>query len=250
MRVFDCTILNDELDMLELRFRTLEDVVDTFVVAEALQTHSGQPKPLHLRRNLDHFARWRNRLHIITVHLTETNSWLRERQHRGTLTEGLRALGAAADDLVIVADVDEIPRPEAVAQIGPQGARLELDFYYYNAHTRVNEGWSIGALPYGVEADPNHVRTLAGHDVPIIEHAGWHLSYMGGAARIAGKLDAFMHHADPGIRETPRDLAWIQDRIDRGEDLYGRAISMTRLDRHTGDLPAPMLTGPAYAGWL
>ena len=31
-RVFDCTIINDELDMLELRFRTLEDVVDTFVV--------------------------------------------------------------------------------------------------------------------------------------------------------------------------------------------------------------------------
>ena len=83
MRVFDCTIINDELDMLELRFRTLEDVVDTFIVAEALQTHSGQPKLLHLWRNLDHFARWRNRLHIITVHLTETNSWLRERQQRG-----------------------------------------------------------------------------------------------------------------------------------------------------------------------
>jgi len=249
-RVFDCTIINDELDMLELRFRTLEDVVDTFIVVEARQTHSGRPKPFHVAENPARFARWAGRTVLVNFDPIETDSWRREYEHRAHIAWGWGLAKAKPGDLLIVADVDEIPRPEAVAQIGPQGARLELDFYYYNAHTRVNEGWSIGALPYGVEADPNHVRTLAGHDVPVIEHAGWHLSYMGGAARIAGKLDDFMHHADPGIRETPRDLAWIQNRIDRGEDLYGRAISMTRLDHHTGDLPAPMLTGPVYAGWL
>lgn len=248
-RVIDAVIINDELDMLELRLRTLENVVDEFIVVEAFQTHSGQPKPFHVQNHRGRFSRWEGRLSILAADLTADHSWKREYQHRAFIKRGWDFAIARPGDLLIVADVDEIPRPEAIAEIGPDGARLELDFYYYNAHTRVNEGWSIGVLPYDAEADPNRVRTLAGHDVPTIQHAGWHFSYFGGADRIVGKLDAFMHHADVAA-DVPRDPAWVQERIDRGEDLYGRTISLTQLDAPPDDLPYPLLTDPAYAGWL
>jgi len=249
-RIFDCTIIHDELDMLELRMAILGDVVDTFIVCEADLTHSGQPKPLHVTENLARFTGYGERLQVHTARLDpRDHSWTRERAHRAAIADGLKAAGAQAGDLVVVADVDEIPRPEVITQIGPQGARLELDFYYYNARTRVDEGWSIGALPYEAEADPNAIRTLAGHDVPTIDHAGVHLSYFGGADRIARKMDAFMHHADIAAA-APRDPAWIQERIDAADDLYGRGLPIRRLQEVPADLPYELTHNPRYAGWL
>ena len=43
-RVIDCCLFNDEWDLLALRFATLADVVDTFIVVEGDRTHSGKPR--------------------------------------------------------------------------------------------------------------------------------------------------------------------------------------------------------------
>jgi beta-1,4-mannosyl-glycoprotein beta-1,4-N-acetylglucosaminyltransferase len=248
--IIDACMFNREYDMLELRLRTLYDAVDYFVIAEADMTHSGTPKHLYLAQNWNRYDRWHDKMIHVSARLSaNVDSWTREREHRSALASGIRAV-VEDGALVVVGDCDEIPKPEALLSIDKRvGARLELDFYYFNAHTLVKQGWSIGALPWHDDLDPNVIRTLAGYDVPRINNAGWHFSYWMSAEEIRAKLDEFMHHADIAAN-VPRDEAYIQQCIDAGRDLYkGRGIEFETLTV-LRDLPEPLLTEPKFHRWL
>ena len=55
--IYDCFTLRDELDILELRFKILGDVVDKFVISEASTTFTNQPKKLYYQENADRFKK-------------------------------------------------------------------------------------------------------------------------------------------------------------------------------------------------
>jgi len=44
MKIFDCFLFFNELELLELRLMTLHDVVDYFVLVEANKTFTDKPK--------------------------------------------------------------------------------------------------------------------------------------------------------------------------------------------------------------
>ena len=46
MRIFDCTTYYDEELMMDIRFNTLNDQVEKFIVVESLFSHSGNKKNL------------------------------------------------------------------------------------------------------------------------------------------------------------------------------------------------------------
>ena len=64
-RTFDCFTYFNEDRLLELRFETLSDVVDVFVVVEATRTHTGIPKPLLFDR--DRFPKFADRIRHVVV---------------------------------------------------------------------------------------------------------------------------------------------------------------------------------------
>lgn len=243
MSTFDCTMFFDELDMLATRMHILNPVVDHFVVCEAAETHSGQPKPYYLQRAIDHSNRFNPFLDkLIYVKVDDLtgaglNSWEREYFQRSCIAQGLS--DARPYDLVIVADCDEIPNPDTIKTLiesNASGAKLEMSMYYYDLNHRTNEGWAIGALRWIIEKEPNNIRRLAGHDwAPQIWNAGWHFSYFGGAQAIVEKVDAFMHHNDVA-RDIPRDTAWIKQHIDAGQDLYARPMQIEQVPL-SDDLP-------------
>lgn len=123
-RVFDAFPFFNELEMLEVRLNELGGVVDVFVLAEATHTHTGRPKELLFARH-KHEARFAPFLpriqHVIVRDLpidpTNTNAWDREHFQRDALVRGLREAGAKHTDIVILGDLDEIPRPELVRQV-------------------------------------------------------------------------------------------------------------------------------------
>ena len=47
--IYDCFNFFNELDLLEIRFYTLYEVVDKFVIVESNKTHSGIPKDFNFR---------------------------------------------------------------------------------------------------------------------------------------------------------------------------------------------------------
>jgi beta-1,4-mannosyl-glycoprotein beta-1,4-N-acetylglucosaminyltransferase len=220
-------MFHNEIDMLATRMAILAPVVNTFVVCEAAETHSGKPKPYNYLENIECFREWEHMtIYIQVPDLTGPgrNSWERERYHRSRIADGL--IDAAPDDWAIVGDCDEIPDPNRVRQLADlspaiDSVKFELSMYYYDLNHRVAQGWAIGAARWGLEQDPNRIRVCA-NQPQIVWHGGWHLSYFGGAQAVVEKVDAFMHHGDPVIRDLPRDPVYVAGKIAAGVDLYGR----------------------------
>lgn len=229
-RVFDTMMFYNELDMLETRMHILNPVVDWFVVCEAAETHSGQPKPYYLQRAIDQTARFNPFLDkLIYVKVDDLtgpgrNSWEREYYQRSCIARGL--VDAQPDDLIIVGDCDEIANPKTIAYlqgVEAESAKLEMTTYYYDLNHRTIEGWAIGALRWRLEKEPNYIRRLMGHaDARRLWGCGWHFSYFGGAQAIVEKVDAFMHAGDPVIRDMPRDPDWVTAQVAAGKDLFNR----------------------------
>lgn len=244
MTVFDCVMVYNELDMLELRMNILKDVVDTFVIVEAGETHSGQSKPAYFdeARKAGRFAEFEDQIaYSYVAHLEGAHSWDRERFNRGLLS-GMLAYLAKSEDWVIVADCDEIPNPDAVRTLTERPVDrpvvFELALFYYDFNHRVHQGWGIGACKWGVEQDANKIRRCEFPDPPGVntcKDGGWHLSYFLSPEGVVQKLNAFMHHADVA-KDVPRDPEWIAARMNAGEDLFGRTVKIERVEAN-GNLP-------------
>ena len=139
-RVFDCFTFFNELDLLEVRLNELAPVVDVFVIAEATRTFTGKEKPLYFKENSARFAPFLDRMvHVVVDDFPDTSSsWTREIHQRDCVRRGLASAGP--EDILLLSDVDEIPRAGSVAQMldDPPGPNevicFELDWhaFYFN----------------------------------------------------------------------------------------------------------------------
>lgn len=153
--IYDCFTFFNEFDLLEVRLRELDPVVDVFVLAEATRTFSGTPKPLYFEENKEHFWPYLHKIrHIIVDDMPDDpDPWKLESHQRRSLARGL--VGLDDMDVVIVTDADEILRHQTVASLPDHpaqvsGFRLALSYFRFNyRHTLPQEIWGMavrGAL--------------------------------------------------------------------------------------------------------
>lgn len=240
MRIFDGFIFHNEFDVLELRLTELYDTVDRFVLVEADRTFTGAPKPLHFQENRARFAPWLDKIvHVAVTDFPDTdNPWTREAFQRDAVARGLE--GCEPADMVILSDVDEIPRAGVArwlrgTQAGIVGLRMAF-FYYRLNHLNVagepHEVWSLAARGQLFKSyTPQQVRlmrlSLRKVDpaappprVAVLNHAGWHFSYLGGDEAVREKIRAFSHQEF----NTPEILGAVDvdALLASGRDLFGR----------------------------
>lgn len=224
-KVFDCTLFFNELDLLEIRLHELAPVVDRFVIAEANTTFSGLPKALHYAENSGRFSAFADRItHVVvdTAALGEVGSWERRRRQCEGLLRGLA--DAAADDVVILSDVDEIVMAPAVAAVRARPPKawevlcfeLRMSNFFVNLECHVK--WLRSGPRAARRADIGSMEGLRrvrgpasgardvfralkawremGHPIRrrVIRDAGWHFSYLGGLDAVRQKLDSFAAH--------------------------------------------------------
>lgn len=251
--VYDCFSFFNELDILEIRLNTLNEVVDKFVLVEATRTHSGLPKPLYFEENKQRFAPFLDKIiHVVVddeprIPAEATNNekaWAMENYQRNAILKGLSE--AQLDDTIIIADLDEIPSPDAILQC--KGIQDIVHFFLRNYYFFVNyrnitdPTWDGGpqALPFKLLKNgntpsanalkmqpspyvnkgftPTMVRYLK--PVHIIKNAGWHFSYCGGYKAIQKKLKSFAH--TEFNNKTYTSISTIKRHVERGEDIHGR----------------------------
>ncbi|HQU04734.1 MAG TPA: hypothetical protein PLT25_08445 [Acidocella sp.] len=203
-RLYDCFTFFNELDLLELRLNELYEHVDYFVLAEAPVTFKGQPKELFYANNKARFEKFHDKIiHLIIEDMpVSENPWDLEHFQRNALRRGFAT--AAADDIIIIADADEIIKPSTAAALR-SFSQIQMTMYQYYMNLREQNGWTkvfafsrdlLAQLP-----DFNWVRTsqedcfnhFAG-DHQKLPAAGWHFTYLGGAAKIREKLNTFSHN--------------------------------------------------------
>ena len=114
-KIFDCFIFFNELDILDIRLNTLDPHIDQFVLVESTRTFTGQPKPLFFEENRQRFKKFLHKItHVIVDDMPRDaeNPYVCEAHQRSAIGRGLGAAGP--DDLIIVSDADEIPRPDVL----------------------------------------------------------------------------------------------------------------------------------------
>ena len=269
--IYDCFIFFNELELLELRLHELAGVVDKFVLVEATQTHTNQPKPLHYQANRARFSAFHDKIiHIIVDDLPQSSDpWIPENFQRNCIARGLAQ--CRPDDFVLVSDLDEIPRATTVEKM-----RREIPFkenfparaahaflnsrpFKYVAHRRglrrqlrkhhpfvwkfeqaffrhfMNCRSLFPPCSFGTRMlrfrDFSCAEELRHSGYKIVKDGGWHFSWMGGVQRIQEKLAAYAHQE----RNRPEIAATgnIEKSLKEGHSFFDpeRRLEFVPLDR-------------------
>jgi hypothetical protein len=124
-QVIDTFMVNAETDVLEMRFETMDEAVDWFVVVQADVDHQDHPKDFHFDPTADRWARWKDK--IIDVRASglphtdhAADPWSREWAQRDWTWRGLALVpNLAPSDVVLHGDVDELCDPFFVRNVRP-----------------------------------------------------------------------------------------------------------------------------------
>jgi hypothetical protein len=248
--VVDACLFFNELDLFELRLRELWDVVDRFVVVEASFSHAGARKPLLFAEHAERFAPWREKI----VHRAlaqaplerprdERERAVLERFQRDAIGAAVEPLGLRGGDVVVVSDVDEIPRASAVPSLAERvdAARFAV-FVQRHHHRYVNHAWPGGTPPAwcgSVACRWREMRRVGAHRVrrggdragvlfaredprwSYVRDGGWHLTWMGGAEAAWTKAQNVFDSLDraSGLRDVgpPQPIRAFPSAVTRAE---------------------------------
>jgi beta-1,4-mannosyl-glycoprotein beta-1,4-N-acetylglucosaminyltransferase len=229
MRVVDVTMYAYEADALAVRLAELDGVVDEHVVTQGTHTFRGEPREVV---PLDSVT-------AVTVDISGlADPWAAEAAHRdASLTV---ARGRYSDALYLVADCDEIPHPDAIAEARervPSGGPMRLltshRQWAMNLETVLH---APGESPGPVRQQPvigtwdqlaggaHAARRSAWRSWPAATAVGWHLTNLMTTESVAGKIRAYAHSEyDTGEYIGRLD----QMRADRMDYLGRSALRLT-----------------------
>ena len=216
---YDCFPFFNELDLLELRLRTLEDVVDRWFIAECEVTHSGRKKPLFFKDNKSRFKRWLPRIthYVPQGHPISPDPWQNERWQRDRL---LDVVSPKACDVITYTDADEIPRPDVYLRFNPTDGlnALDMRLYVYYLNTRRYQHWRYGKICSGAywneRNSPSEMRFADlrskwldwGLYERLLPLGGWHFTWLGSKPQRLLKANSTAHCNDKECDDFKRQL--------------------------------------------
>ncbi|MDP1609348.1 MAG: hypothetical protein Q8L98_08575 [Chlamydiales bacterium] len=246
--VYDCFPFFNELELLQVRFAELDETVDYFVLVESVETQRGDLKPLFFKENKHLFEKYLPKvIHvIIDERHPEMGLWEREHYQRNAMMRALEKR-ATSSDVVIISDLDEIPRgtviaalKQAVSNSSPISVKvppftskkakkkykkryaplkayaLEMDNYYYqlNRQTSTKETWDGGMWCGTIMTTYAQLKKRSPqyfrkrrNKLPRIAQGGWHFSWMGGKDKIRQKLVSVVEGRSDGALVTDEEIA-------------------------------------------
>jgi len=195
MKIYDCFIFFNEIELLELRLMTLYDFVDYFVLVEAGTTFTGKKKEYYYDNNRELFKKYADK--IIYVKMGDLphvgDAWQNEYANRNAIQYGINE--ASDEDYIMISDVDEIPNPVAIQQGINRGFDVftlnQKLFYYYVNCIQKQEWFGTVVTKRKNMKTPQQLRKMRNHKINVIGDGGWHYSFLGGGERIKAKLEAY-----------------------------------------------------------
>lgn len=191
--IYDCFLYSGESTMLEIRYNELAAKWDDvhMMAFEGTHTFTGNSKiikPLHNDRIE----------HAVFYHIPYKDPWENEKAQRNYILEYLHGnVGIEDDDIVILSDVDEIPRRHVVLQyrreFGICSLVMDQMYFYFNALASRQTWRHPKIMTYADlrNQGPETIRN-AGTSLGLLD-AGFHFSYVGDIASMLIKLESFSH---------------------------------------------------------
>ncbi|KAJ3302575.1 hypothetical protein HDU76_005498 [Blyttiomyces sp. JEL0837] len=275
MKIIDYILLNNEMDMLEIRLRTILKHVDHLIIAESPMTFTGKPRKLILNKFLEkQKLEWgtvfvekiKSKLvHVIMPGLPKAkDGWEREKTYRRLgLSMGLKKLGLINQDettsskainsdltyAIISTDLDEIPRSSVLRSLQKcqeiPHAVLQLAFYYYAFQFRNIPTGYWDQYPRILRFDPKtdskapdaqDIRVAPADEFPKVLEAGWHCSFcFKNFQEIVVKVKAYSHTEHNQAKYFQREH--FLKTIRQGLDLFDRTDNQMRFVDNNFDYP-------------
>ncbi|CAJ0551566.1 Ff.00g114960.m01.CDS01 [Fusarium sp. VM40] len=263
-KVFDMLMINTELDFLEIHLNTLYEYVDYFIIVESPKSFQGNKKPLVLKENWSRFRRYHDKIVYHELVFPSTfnphRPWDYEDLQRDApfnqVMLGLEGEQAPyKGDVIIVADVDEIPRPQTLVTLRycdyPRRLTLASKFYYYSYQfLHVGPEWQHPQATYYEgrrTLKPTNLRNGDGGFRPlrflergVLSNASWHCSSCFPTIdQFLNKMASFSHVWMN--RDQYRDKNKIASAVREGKDLWGREHDKFLKIESNSDLPPLVL---------
>lgn len=253
MKIIDCFIFYNELDLLNYRLSILNDVVDYFVIVESTHTFTGKEKELFYDKNKNQFEMYQDKIiHIIIddlpfkfpfIDYLKNEQWENEYHQRNTISRGISKISLLDNDILIISDLDEIPNPSLLLKIKKEELSIEInsleqDLYCYNLNTQCNCKWYASKiLTYNKFVELNiNCNDLRQNTYPILQNSGWHLSYFGDEYFIQNKIQTFSHQELNTEKFTNIDT--IKRKIMLSDNLYDRGSANIKISiKDNSNLP-------------
>ena len=250
MRIFDCTTYFDEELMMDIRFNTLDDQVEKFIVVESLFSHSGNKKKLNF--DINNYSKFKDKIIYIVIEnepnnlkkgdkLNQSekrmNSLKRIEQSYDSMLDGIK--NAGEDDLIILSDNDEIPNLTSDQFLNSKKNIIifkQLLFYYKFNLNYENLTWfgskacrkkklksmtwlrNLKNKPYSWWRLDVLFSNYKERDLEIINDGGWHFTNIKTPEKLYEKLKNFGHHDE--FDESGIDLNFIKSKINNKEVFY------------------------------
>lgn len=188
--IIDCFPFFNELDVMEIRLRELAPYVDHFVIAEGTHTHTGKPKPLYIKDNMERFKEF-NIQYLVVPFMPGKTAWQNEVFGREYM---LSNMDADLDDLLLISDADEIPNLKGYN--GEEGV-FDHEQYLYFLNSINGRHWK-GTFAVKYKNVGDFCKTVKGRvrykrNGSIVGGLGWHFSSIGSSDRIKEKIEACAH---------------------------------------------------------
>ena len=267
MAVYDVFPFFNELDLLEIRLNTLNEIVDEFIITEASLTFSGIPKPYYLSESLHMFKQFTNKITIQKVDFFPRylTPFERDRFQRDQVSKILNEK-LTDNDILIYGDLDEIPNPatlktgiDKVIENQAKMVHLAQDIYYCYLNQKEISGthlsftgeyqwilrrkWlgtNISKWAYSKNFTPTDLRSPKHKKKGIrLKNGGWHFSYIGSEGkmsvydRVSKKIISAAHQEF----NSQEFLVNLQDKIANSKDIFSRKRSRYRVLNDFSFLP-------------
>lgn len=246
MKIIDCFIFYNELNLLNYRLNILNNIVDYFIIVESTHTFVGKEKKLFFNENKHLFEKFNEKIiHIIiddfpykypNININNNEQWKNEFFQRNSISKGLNCIkDLSPSDVIILSDLDEIPDPNTLLKIKNGDIivdvnKLLMDFYFYNLNTKFVDKWQLcKIISYKKYKELNFsINDIRNIDCAQIMNGGWHLSYFGDLNFIQNKINNFSHQEYNYNYFT--DLSKIENRIKNFKDLYDRNLNIMKIE--------------------
>ena len=243
----------NEKELVELRVKYLNEIVDYFVVVEADITHQGKKKdwnfPNILKNELKEFSKKiryhqlkidiekiKNEESFIIEDLKGDDSWRLENFQRNYIKTACKDF--SDKDILIINDVDEIPSNEKLKFILSCGFEkvapiaLEQHLFHIDCNYLRQESWrgSIVTTMKICNAYSPHKFRRYRNRISHLTDSGWSFSSFGGPEKVKEKFEAFAHKEYND--DKYKNAKHIENCQKTGSDLFHRKVKTIKVDKN------------------
>ncbi len=243
----------NEKELVELRLKYLNSIVDYFVVIESNITFTGKKKewnfPKVLKNNLKEFSH-KIQYHQLNINLEEIKNeeswiiddikgddfWRIENFQRNYIKKACQQF--SEKDILVISDLDEIPSLKKLKciissdfqKIAP--VALEQYLFHLDCNYLRLESWRgsiVTTIKTCNEQSPQKFRTLRNR-ISYFTDAGWSFSSFGGYERVKEKIESYAHSEHNNDKFKNREHIELCQRT--GADLFHRNTKSRKVERN------------------